>query len=74
MNNYSVWIRVNIEDPIMDRYNIKAENVYEAVDKAKEKCFERFSKCIIKDDIQVILVQDWCGEKIDLAIYRGEDM
>lgn len=72
MNNYSVWVRVNIEDPIMDRYNIKAENVYEAIDKAKEKCFERFSKCIIKDDIEVILVQNECGEKIDFTVGRKE--
>lgn len=75
MYYFRIFLRANIDNPIMDKYNIKAKNASAAVDIAKETMFRRLSlqgKHILENDIEVLLVTDMYGEKIDITLYGKE--
>lgn len=74
MNYFRIFLIANIDPRVVDKYNIKAGTVTDAVDMAKDMMFRRLSlqgKCVLENDIEVLLVTDACGEKVD---FIQEDM
>lgn len=62
-------VKANIERPIIDGFNIVAEDVREAVDNAKRFFFTRLSLQgidVLENDIEAIRVTNDCGEVIQL--------
>ena len=62
-------VKANIERPIIDSFNIAAEDVREAVDNAKRLFFTRLSLQgidVLENDIEAIRVTNDCGEVIQL--------
>ena len=69
MYYFSIFLKANIDNPIMDKYNIKAKNASAAVDIAKETMFRRLSlqgKCVLENDIEVIRVTDENGTVVHM--------
>lgn len=69
MYYFRIFLKANIDNPIMDKYNIKAKNASAAVDIAKETMFRRLSlqgKCVLENDIEVIRVTDENGTVIHM--------
>lgn len=68
MNYFRVFLIANIDPRVADKYNVKAGTVTDAVDMAKDMMFRHLSlqgKCVLENDIEVLLVTDACGEKVD---------
>lgn len=69
MKKFRVMVKANIERPIIDSFNIAAEDVREAVDNAKRLFFTRLSLQgidVLENDIEAIRVTNDCGEVIQL--------
>lgn len=69
MYYFRIFLKANIDNPIMDKYNIKAKNASAAVDIAKETMFRRLSlqgKQVLENDIEVIRVTDENGTVIHM--------
>ena len=67
MKKFRVMVKANIERPIIDGFNVMANDVEEAMDKAKDSFFTRLSfqgVDILENDIEVIRVTNDCGEVI----------
>ena len=69
MKKFRVMVKANIERPIIDGFNVTANDVREAIDKAKDFFFTRLSLQgidILENDIEAIRVTNDCGEVIQL--------
>lgn len=67
MKKFRVMVKANIEKPLIDGFNVMANDVGEAMDKAKDFFFTRLSLQgvdILENDIEVIRVTNDCGEVI----------
>lgn len=69
MKKFRVMVKANIERPIIDGFNVTANDVREAVDKAKDFFFTRLNLQgidVLENDIEAIRVTNDCGEVIQL--------
>ena len=69
MKKFRVMVKASIERPIIDGFNIAAEDAREAVDNAKRFFFTRLSLQgidVLENDIEAIRVTNDCGEVIQL--------
>ena len=69
MKKFRVIVKANIERPIIDGFNVTANDVREAIDRAKDFFFTRLSLQgidVLENDIEVIRVTNDCGEVIQL--------
>ena len=67
MKKFRVTLRANIEMPLIDSFNVTANDAREATKKAKDFFFTRLSLQgieVLENDIIVIRVTDDCGEVI----------
>ena len=65
MKKFRVMVKANIEKPIIDGFNVTANDAREATKKAKDFFFARLSLQgieVLENDIVVIRVTDDCGE------------
>lgn len=70
MKKFRVMVKANIEKSFIDGFNVTANDVREAIDKAKDFFFTRLSLQridILENDIEVIRVTNDCGEVIQLS-------